>query len=175
MRHMGTVRLETERLALRRLRKDEAQDIFDNWASDDEVARFWSWDAHRDIEETQGLLDGWVGQYEDEKYYHWAIEPKETGKNGGFIYLTDINDEDGTCSVHYLVSRKFWNMGFATEALGRLLDFALNEVGFEKVYSYHHEDNAASGRVMEKAGMVFVKSEYRDGGVPGNYRYYETV
>jgi ribosomal-protein-alanine N-acetyltransferase len=172
MKHSGTAEIESRRLILRRFRDGDADDIFDNWASDDEAARFWSWDAHRSVDETKALLKSWIVRYDDKKYYHWAIVPKETGRNTGFIYLTEIDEDEKSCSVHFLIGRSFWNRGLMTEALTAVLDFARNEVGFEKVRSYHHTDNAASGRVMEKAGMRYVKTEYRDGTVDGEYRYY---
>ena len=37
MEHKGTIRIETDRLVLRRFTPDDAEAIFNNWASDDEV------------------------------------------------------------------------------------------------------------------------------------------
>ena len=41
--------IETKRLFLRKLRKDDAESIFRNWASDSEVAKYVTWSAHKDI------------------------------------------------------------------------------------------------------------------------------
>jgi len=40
MNHKGTVTLETERLILRRCTLDDAEAMFQNWASDDEVTKY---------------------------------------------------------------------------------------------------------------------------------------
>ena len=40
MKHKGTVRLETERLILRKFTPEDALPMFRNWASDEEVTRF---------------------------------------------------------------------------------------------------------------------------------------
>ncbi len=40
MKHCGTKRLETERLILRRFTAEDAEPMFRNWASDDEVTKF---------------------------------------------------------------------------------------------------------------------------------------
>ena len=53
MNHVGTESIETDRLVLRKFEMTDAEDIFDNWASDPEVFRFWSWEPHKGIEETQ--------------------------------------------------------------------------------------------------------------------------
>ena len=52
MKHKGTVRLETERLILRPFTPEDALPMFRNWASDEEVTRFLTWPAHKDVEVT---------------------------------------------------------------------------------------------------------------------------
>jgi len=42
-----------------------------------------------------------------------------------------------------------------SEALTKVIDYLLNEVGFELIEAKHLLDNPASGRVMEKAGMKY--------------------
>ena len=46
MKHQGTVTLETERLILRRFAVTDAEAMFRNWASSEEVARFLTWEPH---------------------------------------------------------------------------------------------------------------------------------
>ena len=61
MEHLGTIRLETERLILRRFTVEDAQAMFRNWASDEEVTKFLTWPAHRSAEVSRrvgGLGDG---------------------------------------------------------------------------------------------------------------------
>ena len=63
-----------------------------------------------------------------------------------------------------------------SEACKRVMEFAFFDVGFRKIYSYHHCDNTASGRVMQKCGMKYVKTEHKTMDkeqLSGNYDYYE--
>ena len=176
MIHKGTQILETQRLILRPFRPDDAETIFKNWASDGEAAKFWSWNPHENIEETRSILAGWTGEYARPDYYHWAIEYRETGENVGYIYLDSIDGAEKCAAVHFLISRALWNKGLMTEACNSVLDFAMNAVGFARLESWRHEDNPASGRVMEKCGMKHIKTEYRTSETPrlsGNYLYYE--
>ncbi|MCR5079293.1 MAG: GNAT family N-acetyltransferase, partial [Bacilli bacterium] len=48
--------LITERLILRKLKQEDAEAIFHNWASDPEVARYVTWPAHTSIETTNALV-----------------------------------------------------------------------------------------------------------------------
>ena len=40
MEHKGTIRLETDRLILRQFKIEDAENVFNNWASDDEVTKY---------------------------------------------------------------------------------------------------------------------------------------
>ncbi|MBQ1826989.1 MAG: GNAT family N-acetyltransferase, partial [Erysipelotrichaceae bacterium] len=64
MNKAGTQRIETERLVLRRFRIEDAQNMYDNWASDPEVTRFLTWPVHQNVEGTRSLLESWIAQYE---------------------------------------------------------------------------------------------------------------
>ena len=57
----------TERLKLRKLRKDDAEAMFLNWDSDPEVAKYTLWVAHESVEVTKRLVDSWLEQEKDGK------------------------------------------------------------------------------------------------------------
>ena len=52
--------LETARLRLRKVRAEDAQAIFENWASDDEVTKYITWPTHQSIEDTNRILSIWL-------------------------------------------------------------------------------------------------------------------
>ena len=174
---MGTQTLETDRLLLRKYELTDADDMFRNWVSDPEVCRFWGWKPHENIEETKALLQGWMNDYDKKDNYHWVIVIKELSEAIGYIYLNGINNEDRSASIHYLVSRKFWNQGIMTEACRAVLDFTFHKVGITKIHSYHHVDNPASGKVMKKSGMHYLDTKYKDipecRHISGYYCFYE--
>ena len=161
MQHLGTKSLETKRLLLRAYTAEDAETVFANWATDAPAARFWSWQVHKNIEETRRLIEGWIAEYVNPTYYHWAIIDRENGQAIGYIYLDSVDSEKKRAAVHYLLGSAYWNRGLMTEACTRVLRFALEEVGFESIASWHHKDNAASGKVLQKCGMVFQKEEYQ--------------
>ena len=63
MTHVGTRRIETDRLILRRFERSDAQAMFENWASDSEVTKLLTWPTHTDVSVTEGILGEWVPQY----------------------------------------------------------------------------------------------------------------
>jgi RimJ/RimL family protein N-acetyltransferase len=48
--------LRTERLISRKLRMDDAQAIFEAYATDPLVARFMTWRVHRGVQETESFV-----------------------------------------------------------------------------------------------------------------------
>ncbi len=177
LNHVGTPRLETDRLILRKFRISDANDMYNNWVTDSEVCRFWQWKPHQNIEETKAFLSDWMKEYAKPNYYHWVIVLKNTAQAVGYLYFADIDDQNNSLSVHYALSRHDWNRGIMTEACQRVFDFAFSVVGVERIHSYHHIENPASGRVLQKSGMRYIKNEYRQvldcERISGDYCYYE--
>ena len=44
LKHLGTKTINKDRLTLRRFEISDANDMFKNWASDNEVSKFLAWD-----------------------------------------------------------------------------------------------------------------------------------
>lgn len=77
MKHCGTHRLETDRLILRRYVNEDAEPMYKNWASDEEVTKYLTWPTHTSQAISQKVIADWVSKYSDETYYHWAIILKD--------------------------------------------------------------------------------------------------
>jgi ribosomal-protein-alanine N-acetyltransferase len=155
LNHMGTKKLETKRLILRRFTEEDALDMYNNWASDPEVTKFITWPTHSSLDVTKRVIGMWTSSYDNLEYYHWVIELKEKRSAIGSISLMNIDNNIDGCEVGYCIGRAFWNKGIVTEALNAVIDFAFKEVGFERITARHHVGNDASGRVMEKCGLKY--------------------
>lgn len=62
-------------------------------------------------------------------------------------------EHDGTPELGYWVAREDWGHGYATEAVRRLVRHLFRDLGYSRVWASAHPDNAASRRVLEKAGL----------------------
>lgn len=156
MKHKGTKTIETKQLILRPFKAADAQVMFDNWASDDEVTKYLTWTTHTDVSVTQMVVDDWMSHYNEKDYYQYAITVKENGDEPvGGISVVQINDLIKNMEVGYCIGKKWWNKGIVTEAFNALIKFFFEEVGAEKVSARHDVDNPASGRVMQKCGLKF--------------------
>ncbi len=153
MNHLGTKLIETERLILRKFKLTDAEGMYNNWASDDDVTRYITWATHKNIEETKEVVSKYVTESEKNNYYHWCIELKETGEQVGSIGAFRLFDDLQLFEVGYCIGKKFWNMGITTEAMHALIKFFFEEVGVNRIEARHDTKNPASGVVMKKSGM----------------------
>jgi RimJ/RimL family protein N-acetyltransferase len=60
---------------------------------------------------------------------------------------------DGEMEFGYFIARRFWGLGFATEAGRAVIDFARQSLRLDRLNAGHFLDNPASGRVLEKLGF----------------------
>ena len=159
MKSNGTQMLQTERLILRRFVDSDAEAMFQNWASSDENLTYVTWDPHSNVEITQNSIRNWVASYTNPNYYKWAICLKENpGQVIGDISIVEIHEEDSSCEIGYVLGKAYWGRGMMTEALKAVLYFCFTQAGFQKVRARYASLNPASGRVMEKAGMSYLKT-----------------
>lgn len=154
MKHLGTKRLETERLILRPFTMEDAGAMYRNWASDPEVTRFLTWHAHGSVAVTQMVLADWVPHYAEEGYYNWAIVLKENGGEPiGNISAVRVDDRLELAHIGYCLGKQWWHRGIMPEALQTVIDFFFDEVGMNRVEAGHDTNNPNSGAVMRKCGM----------------------
>lgn len=153
MKHLGTVKLKTDRLILRRFCESDAEQMFANWANDPEVTRYLTWTPHENVECTRALLRLWVEQYKNPDNYNWAIE--HDGELIGNISLVQVDENSERGTLGYCMAKKQWGKGVMTEALREVLRFCFEEVGFYRIEGAHAVPNIGSSRVMEKCGLLY--------------------
>lgn len=156
MKHIGTQRIETDRLILRRFVSGDAAAMYNNWASDSEVTRFLTWPTHPSVEVSKFVTEDWVNSYSADDYYQWAIVLKENGDEPiGSISAVHMNEDISMVHIGYCIGRAWWHRGITSEAMKAVMDFFFDEVGANRIESRHDPRNLNSGKVMEKCGMKY--------------------
>lgn len=153
MEEKTTVKLETDRLILRRFEIEDVEDAYKNWMSSARVCKFLTWGPYDDIDKTEFIIKFWIEKYKEENFYNWAICLKNGGDIIGNI-SADINEEIKEATIGYCLGEKWWSQGYMTEALQALIKFFFEERGLKRVECRHSVENPGSGRVMEKSGML---------------------
>lgn len=146
------------KIILRKLKYDDASQMY-NWASDEAVTKYVMWDVHKDINETQGIINTWIEKYKKEDFFMWGIELIETEEFIGTISVVEIDKVNNSCEVGYAIGKKWWSKGYTTKALKYVVNYLLDFVGFEEVVCKAQSLNIGSICVMKKCGMNYKGSE----------------
>jgi [ribosomal protein S5]-alanine N-acetyltransferase len=162
--------LETERLILRKINKEDIQDIF-TYGSNPKVSQRVSWDTHRSKEDTEKFIEFVLDGYSQNGKALWGMEMKSTGKLVGTIDFVTINPKHKNGEIGYVLSEDVWGNGLTTEATKKIVEFGFTELGLVRIQARCFVENIGSQRVMEKVGMsfegimrkgMFAKGKYQD-------------
>lgn len=154
-------KIETPRLMLRKLRPQDVQTYYDRLGSSEAVTKYMLWNPHRDISESEASVRKALRRYEEGRCYRWGVALRSDDSIIGIIELLRFDEEADSCSFAYMLAEKFWGQGYGTEVLTAALRFAFEEMNVSAVEADHMAENAASGAVMRKAGMVWQRTEVK--------------
>lgn len=156
--------LTTDRLILSPWNLSFTKKMYENWANDERVTKYLYWYPHKNTKETEQIILSWM----ERAGYNWCIRLKETGEPIGSIDLVKNYEKDFKGEIGYCLGYKFWNKGYMTEALKKVIEFLFSE-GYNKIELRHAVENVGSGRVMQKAGMTFLTTSPQDCFVKGKF------
>lgn len=149
--HKGTQTIITERLLLRKILPEDAEMVF-KWMSDTEVCKYERWEPHNSVDFTRGYIIEVFNGYKSNTTYQWGIQLND--KLIGSVSIVGVNDYDQKAIIGYCLAKEYWSNGYMTEAVKAVINYMLFDIGLNRIEATHSVENGASGRVLEKAGMV---------------------
>ncbi len=153
---MITPILETERLLLRQIKLEDTDTIFNCWMQDEDVSRYMYWKASKEINDAHEFVQFELGNLEKFTWNRWIILLKQTNEIIGTC-LIYFNDDVNNWDISYNLGKKYWGNGYMSEAMSRVMNFAINELAIEECIASHAIENPESGRVIQKLGFQFEK------------------
>ena len=142
--------ISTKGLVLRRPRLSDANDIFDSYAADPEVMRYVTWRPYGNRSEVAPFLQSRLARWDSGEEFSWAITRAEEDRVIGMI---GCRVREHAADIGYVMSRKYWNRGYITEAAKAVVDWAGNLELIYRVWAVCDVENKPSTRVLEKVGM----------------------
>lgn len=157
--------LETDRLLLRAPVPDDAELLAPMYA-DPEVMRFVGDGRPLTRGETERSVKRMIQRWEADGFGLFTTVRKEDaaviGRVGLLVWnaetwepTTRAEAQDGRTEVEvgYTLGRDYWGLGYATEAAGAVRDYALRELGADRLIALIIHGNAASENVARKLGL----------------------
>jgi|WetSurMetagenome_2_1015567.scaffolds.fasta_scaffold46743_5 [ribosomal protein S5]-alanine N-acetyltransferase len=145
--------LKTERLILRKLSLDDAEEIF-VFRSDDEVNKYLDRPRTKDIDEAIAFINKVNTSIANDILFYWGICLKDNPTLIGTICLWNLNEEENKAEVGYELHPGFHGKGIAKEALSKIIKFGFDDMQLDKIEAYTHKENLASTRLLEKFGFA---------------------
>ena len=160
--------VETARLVLRPLTPDDLGTLAALYA-DPEVRRYFP-DGTRTYEQTRDELEWIIGVYYGRYGYGlWATVLKETGAFIGRCGLLPWEIDGRTeVEVAYLLDKRHWGRGLATEAARAIVDHAFTTLPVDRLICMVNPANEASRAVACKVGMTLLWDDYVDDEGPAH-------
>ena len=145
--------VETERLVLRRVTKNDLEDIF-RIHSDPEANLYTSRGPLENIDAARAKLDVWLKDWKRNGFGYWAVIFKDDNRMNGIGGVKKIyfgNRE--VLNLYYNLSPEKWGRGYATEMIAKALEIAGSCLPSYPLVARVREKNISSRRVAEKAGF----------------------
>jgi RimJ/RimL family protein N-acetyltransferase len=104
-----------------------------------------------------GMAEQWISNHEASWEAKQSLTLAMTNESEGVVGATNLalNMDHQRGEIGFWIGHEYWNRGYATEATAALIDFGFGELNLNRIQGRHFPRNAASGRVMQKAGMKY--------------------
>ena len=154
------IHLETERLILRAFTPDDLEHLVE-LDSDPAVMRYLNGGVPtpREVIEREILPRFIASSQAGDGYGVWAASERATGAFvGWFGFQPHEGGAAGDISLGYRLRRAVWGRGYATEGARALIRQGFTALGARRIVAITYQDNRASRRVMEKAGLTLART-----------------
>lgn len=137
------------RLVLRPAVVGDADEVFDRVSGDPEVTRFLMWPTHLDVTETRRVLIQQLISTANDR--NWVITLRRSEDIVGLI--SSRRRVSYAAEIGYCLGRRWWNMGYMSEALKLVLGELAADPQMFRVWATCHIDNSRSARLLQGAGF----------------------
>tara|TARA_R110002126_G_scaffold71588_3_gene179485 strand:- start:611 stop:1168 length:558 start_codon:yes stop_codon:yes gene_type:complete len=152
---MNDLQLFSDRLKLRLIQFSDL-DAIHVLHSIPEVDKYNTLGIPNSIEVTEQIIVPQISAHKQEEIvtYSFAIEELNTGKFIGMFGLKLGAKKYNNAEIWYKLNISYWNKGYGTEAVNRILDFGFDTLQLHRISAGCAIENIGSIKVLEKAGMI---------------------
>jgi ribosomal-protein-alanine N-acetyltransferase len=158
---MGFKDITTARLRFRPFSREDLDDLHQLW-SDPSVRKYLWDDEVISRQRVESIIENNVRLFTDHRFGLWAISSCERDELIGFAGFWHFH-EPPSLELVFGLGPMYWKQGFATEAVGAMLQYGFEELSFSQIVGSTDAANESSARVMERVGMTFLKRETTNG------------
>ncbi|HPJ03284.1 MAG TPA: GNAT family N-acetyltransferase [Candidatus Limiplasma sp.] len=146
-------RLQSERLILRKLEPEDAQDLFAIY-SDETLFRYTPGSPRKTLAAVQSMIGHFARDFTKRKTLFLGICLRSRPENVvGIAEMFDFDSKVSAVTIGYRLHADFWGMGIATEAVRMMADYLLNAIGIARIQAFVMPENTRSHAVLLRNGF----------------------
>jgi ribosomal-protein-alanine N-acetyltransferase len=154
------VHLDTERLHLKSLEKNDSNIFYDFLMRNYDFFKPWSpryVEDYRKKETHNAKMDNMVKEYTEGRTIKFFLFKKDDPERiiGTTVLANIVRGPFLSCFLGYRVDEQENGMGYASEAIKKVVEYAFTELGLHRIEVNIIPRNKASLRVMEKTGFTY--------------------
>ncbi|WP_075527493.1 GNAT family N-acetyltransferase [Sporosarcina ureilytica] len=166
--------LETERLLLREIKKEDAKGIFACFSSND-VTRFYGQETLEHLEQAEEFVDFFSKNHREKRGIRWGIERKGTQGIIGTIGFNAWSPKHKRAEIGYEIHPNEWRKGYITEAVLKVISYGFEEMDLTRIGAVVFIENVPSNKLLTKIGFqkegVLKDYMYQNGKAHDTYVY----
>lgn len=147
--------LQTDRLLLREITKQDLQDVFEIYSNKEVMLYFADRFAFEKINEAETMIREYEEALSRKWSMRWGIVLKESGKLIGTCGFHALSEYDKRIEIGYDLNRDFWQKGIMTEALSLIIDHAFQSSDVNRIEAMVEPPNTGSRALLEKLGFQY--------------------
>ncbi|GIO21707.1 GNAT family N-acetyltransferase [Oceanobacillus sp. J11TS1] len=144
--------LDTERLILREIVKEDAKGIYACFSNDD-VTRFYGQETLSNIEQAERVVEFFAKNYKEKRGIRWGIERKDTQGLIGTIGFNAWTPKHKRAEIGYEIHPGHWRKGYVSEALLKVISYGFNDMDLTRIGAVVFLENEASNNLLTKVGF----------------------
>jgi RimJ/RimL family protein N-acetyltransferase len=172
--------IKTNRLILRPISSEDLGDVYPH-VTDPEIAKYMSWEPHRNIEQTRKFIERLQVEKENDKSYTWSIFLDN--QFCGIVSLIAILRKHRALTydkaeLAYWLGHGFQGKGIMTEACEQVIDFAFTKLKLHRLTVSHACGNKASEGLINRLNFRYIGEEreaFKKNGVWIDHKLYELL
>lgn len=148
---LETPRLETERLTLRPMTRDDIDFLLKHFG-DPETNRYSSYEDLKTREEAIQLYRDFMEPGHPTRF-RLGVELKETHQLVGTLGLHGLNRRDRRAEIGFDLYKDHWGKGIMTEAVRALINYGFQQMNLNRIEATTDPENTRSIKLLERVGF----------------------
>ncbi|QCR31240.1 GNAT family N-acetyltransferase [Lysinibacillus sp. SGAir0095] len=144
--------LETERLNLREITKEDTEGIFACF-SNENVTRYYGEETLHHLGQAEKFVDFFSKNFEAKRGIRWGMEIKGTKGIVGTIGFNAWSSKHKRAEIGYEIHPDYWRKGYTSEALSKVLSYGFDVLGLKRIGAVVFIENEASNKLLTKIGF----------------------